>query len=228
VPGHHVDLVDPAGCPRIRLHLALQHHRRRFADQPASQLLRHGLHVRDGQAQLTRDLPIGKVQAHEVEAQHPDPQRLVVPGQHGAREIVEAGRTRLAPVALPTGLRVVAPVPDDRGTIASGAARTLRPAMLAHKREALGVVHQPGEVDQVGCRHDDGGSSREPVGCSHSSHHIKYSPAAPPGSPPWNPTRASKDYEHLPEVSEAMVTLAMIRLMLHRVAHPNRKRLPAS
>jgi len=25
-----------------------------------------------------------------------------------------------------------------------------------------------------------------------------------------------------------MVTLAMIRLMLHRVAHPNRKRLPAS
>ena len=39
--------------------------------------------------------------------------------------------------------------------------------------------------------------------------------------------RLSKDYEHLPEVSEAMVTLAMIRLMLHRLAHPNRKRLPA-
>jgi len=39
--------------------------------------------------------------------------------------------------------------------------------------------------------------------------------------------RLSRDYEHLPEVSEAMVTLAMIRLMLHRTAHPNRKRLPA-
>jgi putative transposase len=39
--------------------------------------------------------------------------------------------------------------------------------------------------------------------------------------------RLSKDYECLPEVSEAMVTLAMIRLMLHRLAHPNRKRLPA-
>jgi putative transposase len=37
----------------------------------------------------------------------------------------------------------------------------------------------------------------------------------------------SKDYEHLPEVSEAMVTLAMIRLMVHRIAHPNRKRLAA-
>ncbi len=40
--------------------------------------------------------------------------------------------------------------------------------------------------------------------------------------------RLSKDYEELLEVSEAMITLAMIRLMLHRLAHPNRKRLPAS
>src|SRR5215211_2797211 len=40
--------------------------------------------------------------------------------------------------------------------------------------------------------------------------------------------RLSKDYEALPEVSETMVTLAMIRLMLHRLIHPNRKRLPAS
>jgi putative transposase len=37
--------------------------------------------------------------------------------------------------------------------------------------------------------------------------------------------RLSKDYEELPEVSEAMITPAMIRLMLHRLAHPNRKRL---
>ena len=40
--------------------------------------------------------------------------------------------------------------------------------------------------------------------------------------------RLSKDYETLPEVSEAMVTLAAIRLMLHRLAHPNRRRLPAA
>jgi putative transposase len=36
-----------------------------------------------------------------------------------------------------------------------------------------------------------------------------------------------KDYEELPEVSEAMVTLAMIRLMVHRLAHPSRSCLPA-
>jgi len=39
--------------------------------------------------------------------------------------------------------------------------------------------------------------------------------------------RLAKDYEALPEVSEAMVTLAMIRLTLHRLVHPNRRRLPA-
>jgi putative transposase len=39
--------------------------------------------------------------------------------------------------------------------------------------------------------------------------------------------RLSKDYEELPEVSQAMVTLARIRLMLHRLAAPNRKCLPA-
>ena len=39
--------------------------------------------------------------------------------------------------------------------------------------------------------------------------------------------RLARDYEELPEVEEAMVKLAMIRLMLHRLAHPNRKRLLA-
>ena len=40
--------------------------------------------------------------------------------------------------------------------------------------------------------------------------------------------RLAKGYEELPEVSETMVKLAMIRLMLHRLAHPDRRRLPAS
>ena len=39
--------------------------------------------------------------------------------------------------------------------------------------------------------------------------------------------RLSRDYEELPEVAEAMLKLAMIRPMLHRLAHPNRKKLPA-
>ena len=111
------------------------------------------LHVRAGEAQLLGDLPVGEVQAHEVQAQHPDPQRLMVPGQHRAGEVVEATRACLAPVALPVRLRVVAAVADHGGAAAAGAAHALRPAMLAHQGEALGVVDQRREVDQVRCGH---------------------------------------------------------------------------
>ncbi|WP_257792916.1 hypothetical protein [Azospirillum argentinense] len=36
----------------------------------------------------------------------------------------------------------------------------------------------------------------------------------------------SKDYEERTDVAEAMVTLAA-RIMLHRLVHPNRNRLPS-
>jgi putative transposase len=39
--------------------------------------------------------------------------------------------------------------------------------------------------------------------------------------------RLTKDFGELPEVSEAMVTLAAIRMMLQRLVHPGRKLLPA-
>src|SRR3982751_1124014 len=51
-------------------------------------------------------------------------------------------------------LGVVAPVADYRTAAAAGAAHALRPAVLAHEGEALGVVQQPREVDQVRCSHD--------------------------------------------------------------------------
>ena len=117
-----------------------------------AQLLGHGLHVRLAQAQLLGDLPVGEVQAHEVEAQHPDPQRLVVAGQRRAGEVVEACAARLAAVALPMRLGVVVAVPGDRGTAAAGAADALRPAVLAHQLVALGVVDQAREIDQVSPR----------------------------------------------------------------------------
>lgn len=39
--------------------------------------------------------------------------------------------------------------------------------------------------------------------------------------------RRLKDYEERTDVAEAMVTVAAIRIMVHRLAHPNRKRLPS-
>src|SRR3954470_2712596 len=109
-----------------------------------------------------------EVQPHEIEAQHPHAQRLVMPGQHGAGEVVEARAARLAPIPLATRLGVVTSVPDHGLAVAAGAAHAPRPAPLAHEGEALGVVQQAGEVDQLGCGHKGGGSSCEPVSYSYS------------------------------------------------------------
>lgn len=38
--------------------------------------------------------------------------------------------------------------------------------------------------------------------------------------------RLSKHYEERTDVAEAIVTVGAIRIMIHRLAHPNRKRLP--
>src|SRR5215218_42710 len=165
VPGHHVNLVD--------LHLTRQPGCWSSGDEATAQMLRHGLHVRGVEAEFCRDLPVREVQAHKVEAQHPHPQRLMVPGQRRAGKVVEAPSACLAAIPLAMRLGVVAPVADHRITATPETAHALRPAKLAHQREALGVVQQPREVDQIGRSHDDEGSSREPDGCSCSSHHTR-------------------------------------------------------
>src|SRR4051794_6670920 len=77
------------------------------------------------------------------EAQHLDPQRLVMASQHRAGEVVEAPRAGLAAVALPLWLGLVVAVPDHRAPAAPGTAHPLRPAVLPYEGEALGLVHQP-------------------------------------------------------------------------------------
>src|SRR3954464_14841078 len=96
-----------------------------------------------------------------------------MPGQHCAGEVVEAPGAGLAAIALPSALRVVAPVPDNREAVTPRTTHAIGPAMLAHQGEALGVVQKSREVDPIGCSHDDGGSSRKPDGCLCSSYHTR-------------------------------------------------------
>jgi len=51
-------------------------------------MLGHRLHVRGAKVEFPGDLPVREVQAHEVQAQNPDPQRLVVRGQDRAGLVV--------------------------------------------------------------------------------------------------------------------------------------------
>src|SRR5215218_2747820 len=71
-------------------------------------------------------------------------------GQHRASQVVEASRTRLAPVPLPMNLPVVTSVPDHAGPTTSGTAHPFRPAMLTHQGEAFGIVDQRADSDEGG------------------------------------------------------------------------------
>src|SRR3954454_11197587 len=185
VPGDDVDLVD--------LHLAFQRRRGGPGRQAVPQLLGHELRVRAGEAQLLGDLPVGEVQAHEVEAQHPDAQRLVVPGQDGAGQVVEAVRARLAAVALPLRLRVVTAVAHHGVAAASGAADALRPAMLPHQGEVLSVVDQRREVDQIRGGH---GGERSSAGGELPSRSSP--PATAPARPPFPPSSTPDPEKSVP------------------------------
>jgi hypothetical protein len=144
--GHDIDLVD--------LDLAFQPHGWSLGDQAAAQSLGHGLHIRPVEAQLLGDLAVREVQTHEIQAQHPDPQRLVMAGQHRAGEVVEAPRAGLAAIPLSVRLGLVEAVSDHGAAAAGGTAHPLRPAMLPHQGEAPGVVDQRREVDQIRCGHE--------------------------------------------------------------------------
>jgi hypothetical protein len=59
----------------IDFHFAVQRHRRELDDQAGAQRLSHDLHLGHAEGEFRRDLPVGPVEAHDVQAQYPGPQR---------------------------------------------------------------------------------------------------------------------------------------------------------
>ncbi|MDO9713623.1 diguanylate cyclase [Paracraurococcus sp. LOR1-02] len=175
--GHDVDLVH--------LDVALQPHGRGLGGKAAAQLLRHALHVRGGQAQFRGDLSVRQVQAHEVEAQHPDTQGLVMPGQDRAGQVIEALAAGVASIALAMRLAIIMASAHHRLAVAARTLHLLRPAVLPHHGEALGVVQQRREVDQLCADHDRASSTGPHPPCIPSG-----SGQAGQSSSPRIPTRA--------------------------------------
>jgi hypothetical protein len=180
---YNVDLVG--------FDLALQCGRWGSAGQPLAKMLGHRLRLRGAQPKLLGDLPVGEVQSHQVEAQHPHAQRLVVPGQHRAAQVVEPSMACLAQIALPVPLAVVMAVADHHGTVAVRTAYAIRPAMLTDKLKALGFVQQAREVDHVGYGHRGAASSNNRITSSFDQIRDLVSTLPPPEPPPRIPTRAS-------------------------------------
>jgi hypothetical protein len=53
------------------------------------------------------DLPVRQVEAHEVQAEHPNPQRLMTSSQNGAGQIIKTRLTIRASIPLAMRLSVI-------------------------------------------------------------------------------------------------------------------------
>jgi hypothetical protein len=82
-----------------------------------------------------------------MKAQHRDPKQLVMCGQDGAGQIVEAVLALLAPVALPVSLRVIMAVASYRPVLLQ-ATDNRRSPMTAHQLTASRIVNRRREVHQ--------------------------------------------------------------------------------
>src|SRR4051794_35582608 len=116
--------------------------------------------------------------------------RMLSSTSHRAGQVIEASRARLAAVALPLTLGVVAPVADHRGAAAGGAADAVGPALLPHQGVALRVVDQGREVHEAGRGHGlrpiRGGGLPLSTGCRPARHPLT------PNTP--DPEKSLRDY----------------------------------
>jgi len=93
-------------------------------------------------SQLLGDLPIGKVQTHEIQAQHPYGQRLMVSGEHGFGQVIEGSIAHSTEITLSVRLSFIWSIFDDFGGVAMGTLDTFRPTKAANHLVTLGVVNQ--------------------------------------------------------------------------------------
>jgi hypothetical protein len=96
VPRHDVDLVA--------LDLAAEGDLRLPKDYPLPQRGGHPPGVIRVEVEFLGDLLVGEVQPHEVQAQDPDPQRLVVAGEDRPGQVVEPAAAAVALIHVPSAI----------------------------------------------------------------------------------------------------------------------------
>jgi len=74
------------------------------------------------------NLVVREVEPHEIQAQYPHPQGLMMTGKDRVRHIVKTSLAGLAQVALPLGLGIVAPLLSNIKTIITWTKDTIWPA----------------------------------------------------------------------------------------------------
>jgi hypothetical protein len=153
--GHHIDFVALDRAP--------QHDRGAPLDDPLAESAHHRPGIILVDVQLLGDLQSRQVQTHEVQATDPSPQRLVMAGEDGVGEVIEALAAALAFVALAMGFGVIPAVLEDRTRGASGTGHAVGPAQRPDGLVALGVVEEVLDVHHRSTpRVPDGGVGRGP------------------------------------------------------------------
>ena len=113
-----------------------------FFYHPFTKLGGHLLNIAAVQIQLPGDLLIGQIQSHEVQAQDPDLERLMVPSEDGAGQIIEAFSARLTLIALPGRLLLIGTSSGHTLGITTRALSSFWPMKLSDRVIALGIIYQ--------------------------------------------------------------------------------------
>jgi len=141
VSGDNVELVE--------LDVPAQDDVGRLGHDAVAQHLGHGLDVALAQTQFVRDLTVRQVHSHEIRAQYPGRDRLMMSGQNGPRQVIEAVLTCLAQISLSVPLAIVMAVADHCCATAVEADNAVRPSELTNDFIALCLVEQVRQLDQV-------------------------------------------------------------------------------
>ena len=127
----------------IAFNLAFQNDRRLTISDTLAEFRGHLLNLRLRQIQLGDDLSVRQVQADQIRAQHPNPQRRMTSREGGVGKIIETAITITATISLATNLVRVVAILDDLTACAMRAANALRPSQLTHRFIAFRIVGQP-------------------------------------------------------------------------------------
>ena len=102
----------------------------------------HLLDLAAVQIQFLSDLFIGQVQSHKIQAQYPDLQRLMVPGEDRTRQIIEAFLTIFTFITLSGRLLIIETSSDDALGITKRTLSAFWPTQFAHRIVTLGIIYQ--------------------------------------------------------------------------------------
>jgi hypothetical protein len=113
-----------------------------FFFDPFTKLRRHLLHITAIERQFVGNLLIRHIQSHEIEAQDPHLQGLMMAGKDGVGEIIKTCVAVGTLLALTGGFRVVKAALDDLLGLTRGARDAVGPAQLADGLITLHIIDQ--------------------------------------------------------------------------------------